>query len=264
MWPGAVWANILCRLLDNRIIRLRGHKKQYGKVRPGNRYLPQPDEAYAFWDHFTGIDFSRDFLLGLTADSVSGRRVCEALEKTLAYQGKVRFATKLTGPGRIYYLLSIFPDARFVHVIRDGRAAVESLLRVAFWREKGGLDAPFWANGLETAAIDDWVASGKDPVILASHEWRKIVQTTREEAHGLGRNQYTEVKYEDFVGSPRDEIDRLSAWAGLAGPGDVRFETPGAGIVDMNRKYLEVFSDVQIDAMDRVMGPMLGQLGYRV
>ena len=263
MWPSVISANILCRLLDNRLIRLRGHKKQYGSVRLGNRYFPQPVEAYAFWDHFTGINFSRDYLLGQTADLAARLRVRRALHNMILYQGKTRFATKLTGPGRIQYLLSIFPDARFVHVLRDGRAAVESLLRVEFWRDKGGMDAPFWVNGLEAGAIDDWNESGRDPVVLAAYQWKRIIETTRDEARGLSHEKYIEVKYEDFVASSPAVTSKLLSWAGLVvDAADMQVEMIGTGFSDMNRKYLEVFDSEQINALNQIMGPVLGQLGY--
>jgi Sulfotransferase family len=265
MWPRAIAANILCRLLDNRLVRLRGHKKQYGSVRFGNRYLPQPVEAYAFWDHYTGIDFSRDYLLGQTADDASRHNVHKALQKTMRYQGKTHFATKLTGPGRIEYLLSIFPDARFVHVIRDGRAAVESLLRVEFWRNKGGLDAPFWMNGLESESIDDWEMSGKDPVVLAAHQWKRIIGTTLDEAQSMAQGQYAEVKYEDFVVSAQTQTSRLLSWAGLnVDDSRAQVETSGAGLDDMNQKYLQVLSREKVADMNRIMGPMLDRLGYTI
>ena len=265
MWPKVISANVLCRILDNNLIRLRGHKKQYGRVRLGNRYFPQPVEAYAFWDYFTGINFSRDYLLGQSADAAACERVREALQKSMLYQGKARFVTKLTGPGRVRYLLSMFPDAQFIHVIRDGRAAVESLLRVEFWRDKGGMDAPFWANGLKSGAIDDWEASGKDSVVLAAHQWKRIIETTRDEAGGLGRDQYTEVKYEDFVASSQAVTNGLLSWTGLEIDAmKTQASMTGAGISDMNRKYLDVFSGDQVAVINRIMGPTLGQLGYKL
>jgi hypothetical protein len=265
MWPRTISANILCRLLDNRLVHLRGHKKQYGSVRFGNRFLPQPVEAYSFWDHYTGIDFSGGYLLGQAANNESRLQVRKALKKTMSYQGKTQFATKLTGPGRIQFLLSIFPDARFVHVIRDGRATVESLLRVEFWRDKGGMDAPFWVNGLEAESIDEWQQSGKDSVELAAHQWKRVVETTISESRSLNKEQYAEVKYEDFVKSPQTTISDLLLWAG----GDknavgAKVELSETRLADMNRKYLEVFTKKQIVSMNRIMGPMLAQLGYTV
>lgn len=49
-WPVL---NLLCPLLDNPVVGLRGEKKQYSRLRLGNRFYPRPNESYAFWDHYT-------------------------------------------------------------------------------------------------------------------------------------------------------------------------------------------------------------------
>ena len=265
MWPRAIAANILCRLLDNRLVCFRGRKKQYGSVRFGNRLLPQPVEAYAFWDHYTGIDFSHDYLIGQKADKTGCRAVREALQKTMWYQNKMRFTTKLTGPGRIGYLRSIFPDARFVHVIRDGRAVVESLFRVEFWHAQGGMEAPFWNNGLDAASLADWEQSARDPLVLAAHQWKRIIEITRDESRKLSAAHYVELKYEDFVKSPHTAISELQLWAGAQRNAmEFNVEKNVARLGDMNKKHLEVFSGDQIATMNRVMSTLLAQLDYPI
>lgn len=265
MRPCVISMNMLCRILDNKLIRLRGHKKQYGKVLLGNRYLPQPVEAYAFWDYYTGVNFSRDYLLGRVASNSVRERVRHAVQSSMLYQGKYRFATKLTGPGRINYLLSIFPDSKFVHVVRDGRAVTESLLRVEFWRDKGGFIAPFWEHGLRSESINDWEQSGKDPLVLAAHQWRRVIETMYEEASTLGDEQYIEVKYEDFVKSPREVNCELLLWAGVdCNVDELNKSRSSDQYIDMSLKYQDVFSKDQLANMNRIMGPMLDQLGYSV
>ena len=75
MFPCRPIINILCPLLDNRFIRARGRIRQYGSVPLGNRYLPQPVEAYAFWDYYTGVLFSGKYLENIEAESKTVNRV---------------------------------------------------------------------------------------------------------------------------------------------------------------------------------------------
>jgi hypothetical protein len=51
------------------------------------------------------------------------------IQRILFWQGKERFAAKFTGPGRIAYLRSLFPDARYIHLTREPVA-----LAAAQWR----------------------------------------------------------------------------------------------------------------------------------
>ncbi len=133
--PGWVWLNGLRGLLDNRLVHLAGPMRQSGGGPIGSRLLPQPSEAYPFWEYWLDTPFVFEYLLNTRARSDESTRLSGAIRETVRWQRRKRFATKITGPGRIGFLHSIFPDARFVHVIRDGRAVANSLLNVAFWKQ---------------------------------------------------------------------------------------------------------------------------------
>ena len=79
------------------------------------------------------------------------------------------------------------PEARFVHLIRDGRDAALSLRRMWF--------SPGWE--IETQAA----------------YWRRCVLAARRA--GAGRPDYLEVRYEDLVLHTRETLERICAFAGL-------------------------------------------------
>lgn len=87
----------------------------------------------------------------------------------------------------------VLPDARFVHLIRDPRAVVASLKRVAnTW---GGDWAP-------KAAVD------------GARMWATAV-SQREAMRGALGDAYVEVKYEDLRGDPVGCLSDLYRWLGL-------------------------------------------------
>ena len=263
LYPAQPWLNGLRKLLDNRWINLRGRKKQYGSVRLGNRYYPQPDEAYEFWDRYTGTDFSRDYLLGCTASSTTAQSVRAAVQSVIAWQGRSKFSTKLTGPGRIHYLSSIFPGARYVSVIRDARTVVSSLMRMDFWERNGGLLRPFWSHGLDSQAMAEWQAHGSDPIILAAMQWKCIVETTREEAEALPEGHYMEVRYEDFVKAPPEVTGQIFDFAGL--PGDASMPVcagDNSKLPNMNVVRNKGLTDEDVRKVESVAGIQLDELGY--
>jgi hypothetical protein len=263
MFPARPWLNGLRRLLDNRWVSLRGRKKQYGSVGLGNRYYPQPDEAYEFWDHYTGIDFSRDYLLGCTASAAVAQRVRSAVQSVLAWQGRQYFATKLTGPGRIHYLNSIFPGAHYVNVIRDARAVVSSLMQVDFWEGNGGLERPYWKNGLDRQVVASWQANGSDPVVLAAMQWKFIVESTREEAGQLPGGRYMEVRYEDFVATPDEVAGSIFDFAGLEFSADMSWWAANTcKLTDMNAMRQKGLGETEVRKVESVAGVLLDELGY--
>ena len=93
--------NMLRRLLDNQWITLVGKKGQYVRVMPGNRYLPQPSEAYAFWNRVAHPDFARTYMRHVVVDDEDRRRIRDTIRQLMQLQKRPRFAAKFTGPPRI-------------------------------------------------------------------------------------------------------------------------------------------------------------------
>ncbi len=222
-----------------------------------------PSEAYEFWRRCCGEKFLYDYLLGVRASA--GERECArtSIARIQSFQGKRRFAAKVTGPGRIGYLSSIFPDARFVHVLRDGRAVVQSLLRVPFWRERSRTHEPAWRNGLTDADLADWERCDRSPLALAAVQWRRVVASTRDEALRVAPDRYAEVRYERFVAEPRGVLDGVASFCDLPPSEQAheflrsRFE-----LRDMNFQWRERFDAGEIATTDDLLGATLAELGY--
>ncbi|MBU1231082.1 MAG: sulfotransferase [Proteobacteria bacterium] len=86
--------------------------------------------------------------------------------------GKERWGDKTPLYGRhLRRIQALFPEARFLHVIRDGRDASLSLRQC-------------------------WFSPGDDMRVLAQF-WRKNILETREEAKGVGH--YLEVRFEELL-----------------------------------------------------------------
>jgi hypothetical protein len=83
-------------------------------------------------------------------------------------------------------LAARFPEARFVHVVRDGRDVALSLLEV-----------PWGPDTIEEAAL----------------HWRRRVLEGR--AAGLPTDRYRELRYEALVADPERELRALAPWLEL-------------------------------------------------
>lgn len=97
-------------------------------------------------------------------------------------QGKTRYGDKT--PAYVLNLRLIgqlFPEARFVHVIRDGRDVALALLEVAF---------------------------GPRTIDEAALTWRRMVKRGRRMGRVLGA-RYCEVRYEDLVAQPEQSLVRI-------------------------------------------------------
>ena len=90
-------------------------------------------------------------------------------------------------------LHELWPEARFVHLIRDGRDVCLSALQ---WRSGGELVRRF----------ETWKT---DPVATAGVWWDWLVRLGREAGRDLGPDLYLEVRYENLVTDPVPECGRL-------------------------------------------------------
>lgn len=257
-FPRATWAYAAPRVYDIPFIgaRLpRGAKKQYRQgFNRFNRYLPAPNECYRKWDVLCGPKFKDRYLVGTEASDEEVADVHRSVGRVLRGQKRPRFAAKITGPSRIQFLQSIFPDIRFVHVVRDAKAVVNSLLNVRLWTDDGVIEEPRWL-GMPTTWEEEWESCGRTPLAMAAIQYRTIIETcNRERARFLQPEQYLEIRYEDFVADPSTVMGTIVAFCELPESPRVSayVSTPGR-YASMNRKYLEAFTPGEADLIDRIV-----------
>ncbi|HVY08671.1 MAG TPA: sulfotransferase [Mycobacteriales bacterium] len=92
---------------------------------------------------------------------------------------------------RLPVLALMYPDALYVHVVRDGRDVAASLART-------------WTGGADP---------GVEEVEAAAREWVEAVGAVRRAAPELRRFQ--QVRYEDLIDDPQGVVERLWRWVGV-------------------------------------------------
>jgi hypothetical protein len=87
-----------------------------------------PAEYYPFWEHHRkGLSVPYRDLLASDVTERTKRRVRAAVSELTTEQND-RLLLKITGWPRIGFLAEIFEGAKIVHVVRDGRAVINSQL----------------------------------------------------------------------------------------------------------------------------------------
>ena len=225
---------------------------------------PGPSEAVLLWRSWCGDRFVSDFLLGEVPPNDRVREVRRQVDKLLRWQGKSRFAAKFSGPLRIQYLSALLPGARFLHLIRDPRAVVSSLLKVDFWNDSHRLREPAWSNGLSESDLEKWEESGRSPVALAALQWRAVVELGRKEAEAIAPDRYAELRYEDLVASPHEAMRKALRFFELA-PSKRIDDALDHRIVarDMNVKWRRDRVPAETALIEDLTGDSMVSLGYR-
>lgn len=205
-FPKNLSINLIKNLYDNKLWRIytRGNKNSIY-----HRSLFLPSEAYDMWKHITNenTDFSRDFLYQKKASGEEIKRVRLFFDKMLILQNKDRLAFKITGPGRIGFLLSIFPDAQFVWVKRRIIPTVSSFMKRRFWEKRG--KSNLWFKGVYSNKDKEYVNGLiNHPAELTAFQLGKIISTIEKEIQNLNP-AILAVEYEDFLNSPDEKIDEI-------------------------------------------------------
>lgn len=223
------------------------------KIRPG--------EAYNFWDRYT-YGFSepcRD--LGRTDVTPRVRKQVRAAFERMLTPARDRLLVKITGWPRIGYLNGIFEDAKFVHIVRDGRGVANSLLHVDFWR--GWYGPQGWRAGLLSPEDQaTWEAHERSFVVLAGLEWRIQMRAIEAARRTLSPERFLEIRYEDFCRQPLETYRRVLEFAELPPSAEFERRVRAASIRDMSNRWRDDLSPAQQAVLEDVLREDLQRHGY--
>lgn len=167
---------------------------------------------------------------------------------------KARYGDKM--PGYVLHvalLARLFPEARFIHIIRDGRDVALSLTDLWFARQGVGEAALFW---------------------------RRRVRAGRTAGRRLDPSRYREVRYEDLIADPQSVVADLCAFADLAfEPGMLEFFERGDEVVARTgkpqlhqglllpptsglRDWSSQMGEDDLVMFESLAGDLLSELGY--
>jgi hypothetical protein len=160
-----------------------------------------------------------------------------------AKEGKERWCEKTPQHAQHMLLLAaVFPNAKFIHVIRDGRDSAASFKRR-------------WSR---TPA-------------LTIFRWKKVVAEGRRQGTQLGTDRYMEVKYEELTQDPQAWLRKISAFLGVAfesatlesrDPYLKRKDGEAGRIRRNSGRWREAFSAAQVRQLEHIAGRILSELGY--
>lgn len=249
-FPRSGWALAAARLRHASLLRRLGE----------HPLRPRPVEGYAPWTAcFAGFARPARDLTPQDADDEVAGCLRAMVGRHLAAQGRERFVAKYTGWPRIGFLDRVFPSARYVHVLRDGRAVAASLLRVGFW--EGWRGPEHWRWGPlppDDAAL--YESEGRSPVVLAGLQWKLLVRSIRDAGVGAGA-RYTEVRYEELLREPVRLVSRVARWAGL--PEDLRLaERVASADLREPRPLWHELPEAERRRLGRALAPVQAEAGY--
>ncbi|HET6577541.1 MAG TPA: sulfotransferase [Gemmatimonadales bacterium] len=225
----------------------------------------KPGENYGFWyAHAYGFaEPGRDLVRSDVTPRVK-QQMHAAIEPMLTSR-RSRLLIKLTGWSRIGFLNEVFPDAQFVHIVRDGRAVASSLLHINAWQWRGWYGPYSWRYGpLSGEDQAAWEASGRSFVALAGLQWKIHTRAVEAARQALDPARFLEIKYEQFCEQPQDTCRRVTQFAGLEPSPEFERHVAAARITDMSDRWRRDLSPEQQALLTGLLRDELQRYGYDV
>lgn len=214
--------------------------------------IPWPDEGDDIYHAHCGFGADKDGVETTLTEQMH-HKLRQVILRHLQYSGKKRFMTKQTANNRRIELLHrMFPDAYYIHMIRDGRGVANSTLRVPWWNE-----TYIWWLGL---TVREWERQGREPIELAGLHWKRTVEEVWSKRH-LFQNRYIEARYEDLVRDTRGVIGTLTNFCELR-HSTAYIDLLPSTLPDSDVKWRERLTIRQKEALQESLGEFLDNLGY--
>jgi hypothetical protein len=185
---------------------------------------------------------------------VAEQKLKDEIKRHLSMTGKKRFLSKQTAnTQRIRLIDKMFNDAFYIHIIRDGRAAANSMSNVSWWNE----NEIWWLDG---AKASEWERQGKPVIELCGKQWKQNVLEIQDNSY-LFEARYLEIRYEDLIADVWGTMDSICSFCELKQSKSFLDVLPQT-LPDMNKKWQKNLTAKQKEILERVIGPTLKELGY--
>jgi hypothetical protein len=232
-------------------------------VTPGGLVTPELLSWLLSDEKFTRMGIGQDNLEGLVAGEEPlsySTFVTGVFDLYGKEQGKPLVGDKVPGyVRRIPTLHALWPKAKFVHIIRDGRDV--------------SLSAISWSQAYKLARrYSTWT---EDPITTAAVWWEWQVRLGREDGGSLAPQLYNEVRYEELVSHPAKTRETLCDFLSIPYDEDIlKFHErmPDACFYVKQNKWRPIVTGlrdwrIQMPAQDlerfeAAAGELLDELGY--
>lgn len=201
--------------------------------------IPKPFEGNKFFDRCNlGGNYTTKYMGANEAAIEDTECLKRYIQDHLKYHRRPRFMNKNIGNLlRVEYLNSVFPNAKFVHLVRDPVATVASLLNWKLptankdWgkRNLSEIDKELAMLSFDKA-VDRWIASNKQIMKSLSKIEKKWIS----------------ISYEVLTRSPQGVMDKVLSYCELEWTDHYRRFVDRFRIGNMNEKYLGQFTEGQI------------------
>lgn len=245
---------------------------------PSVTYLEEPrdiwEQAYPETDIWSAEATTRNgrlFLDGNDCTETKNEQLRLLFADEVARTGRPRLLEKLPeNCFRMGLIKRIYPDALFLHIVRDGIDVADSIARACRDSKAAGPDWPDW-YGVNDYKWDQLVAYAQRftlsrglPVLCASDfdrgllEWRLSISAAKGFFATLPESDYLEVRYERLVRDAVAVLRDIEVFLGVAPSEQIR----AFALVNIERRSCGQMRERVLANGEKIAGNLLRSLGY--
>jgi hypothetical protein len=253
-FPDGIAARVVRGRLDQ---KLRTWFSQRGNAYFTNRPLfmkafPTPEEGESV---FAACGVPLFPARGELPDAGTARRLRKRFDRIRRRARARTFVSKRTANNRrVEYLSAIFPEARFVHLVRDGRDVARSLASVSWWDRH-----TVWWDGRSALEMQN---SGQDRLAICARNWVREFEEVRAQLAAVDPAHVMELRYEALLQDPVHHLERLLQFLGLESLASFRSTIRSLNLRPAPPIPGARLDPKQLDCVLRESRPLLRELGY--
>lgn len=255
-----------------------GTSMLYAILRTSSHLQHWPGEAHEVWeaDHHPALrGWDSNALTAADADERTAERIRRSFFLVTGARRRLIDKTPRNAL-RIPFIEKVFPDARYVFLIRDGRDNVNSLINA--WRTPRyrtyelpephaipGVDPKWWKFTL----YPGWREDRRGPLeVVCAKQWKLSYDFALDALAAVPEARWTAVRYEELVNEPESEVERLTVFLELPYEAEVRAKASAARTKPVNvvtppeRGKWRRENPEEIEGILPLIAPTLEALGY--
>jgi len=162
--------------------------------------IESPTENWPLWD----MAFNGDWDCKISDKNLEV--IKNEIFETLRKKKKKRFLSKSPRNSiKIPLINKAFPNSKFIHIIRDGRAVVNSMMNKAKENPSGYFGIP----------LRSYEEKEMTQIEKHSIQWKQVIEEIRKASKNLMKNQFLEIKYEELVTNTEDCLNKITSFCEL-------------------------------------------------
>ena len=164
------------------------------------------------------------------------------------------FLSKYTNFPRFKLIKKIFPDAKFIHIMRDGRAVSFSYYNKMIkgewnaWEKKDWM-AQSWPEKWRNEFFENYHSKWG----FSTFQWKYFLDEILIESKDISDDSYHEVQYDFLIENPMNCIEEILDICGVPYSKRMRSYISNMELKNMNYKWKKGFTKEQMSDVDNII-----------